>query len=204
MGGPPPIDAITLGWSKVAAGDLKAVDELMMMVDATIEMVDQVLQYAQPIQDGAIRIKWREGTNGKHKAPRIVKWNRDKRMGKWVYVEISRDHLVKRTKTGGDFHEHSEKVREALGVLDYLLEVRSKLIKIMRNFRDAVGRLAPHHRPLIIQANVKLMKSNMALKATRDEREARYGELLLQQNREARRKKNREIQYDEKIVEDFD
>ncbi|OWW20126.1 hypothetical protein AYR66_12105 [Noviherbaspirillum denitrificans] len=148
----------------------KEMVDFIKTIDNQIDWIDGVLEFAQPLHTGAIRIEWRTMKKSVLRMPRIVEWRRQKTTGIWSYKDVKNTHLSLKAKFNGDFLEHHHRVVECLSDLDFLLKVRKRAVEMLRLYRLHSRLLMSKNADAIFDVTIRMMEHNVALKSTREER----------------------------------
>lgn len=144
--------------------------ELIETIDDRIGLIDTVLEVAQPVETGAIRVKWRTKKDVTLKLPRLVEWRRNKQTGLWSYVDVKLSRISLRAKYNGNFLEHHHRVVDCLIDLDYLLKLRTRTVEMLRLYRLHGNVLMDKNRDPLLGVMIRAMTHNAVLKPVREAR----------------------------------
>lgn len=140
-------------------------------IDDRIGLIDTVLEIAQPLETGAIRVEWRTKKHSTLRIPRLVEWRRHKGTGLWSYVDVKHTRLSLKAKYAGNFLEHHHRVVDCLTDLDYLLTRRNRAVEMLRLYRLHAKSLMDKNNDAVLGVMIRMMTHNVALKPAREERE---------------------------------
>lgn len=115
---------------------------LMHEIDTLLLQIDHILNVSQPPLTGKIRIEWPARNDGKIK-PRPVVWRRLK--GSEVgfrYSILPIANLPRRAKRAGPFEKNKDWISGLLVQVQWLLEIRARVLKANRDYQLRVANLA--------------------------------------------------------------
>lgn len=115
---------------------------LLHEIDTLLLQIDHILNVSQPPLTGKIRIEWPARNDGKFK-PRPVVWRRLK--GSEVgfrYSILPIANLPRRAKQAGPFEKNKEWINGLLVQVQWLLEIRARVLKANREYQLGIANLA--------------------------------------------------------------
>jgi hypothetical protein len=131
---PPKIDSPSDLLKGKMIDSTQAVLDRVTMIDQTLKMIAENLVICQPHAPGAIGILWDNRDIYPLPFPYLVEYFKSKN-NQWVRKKIGTENLTKKRKTRGNFEQFQEVVGEQLANVVFLMDQRSKLIRILATHR---------------------------------------------------------------------
>jgi hypothetical protein len=114
---------------------------LLHQIDTMLLQIDHILNVSQPPLSGKIRIEWPLRHNAKYRPVPVV-WTRLKGDEvRFRYKMVPTENLPRRAKQAGPFARHAKWVRALLLQVQWLLDMRTRVLLAHRNYQLTISKL---------------------------------------------------------------